>query len=59
MSYNIGSFSMHAHPAPTNQPCALCTWILQVMSKAMALEWVCLGGIRQASQGGRCLWGGH
>ena len=35
------------------------TMPMQVMSKAMALEWVCLGGIRQATQGDKCLWGGH
>ncbi|KAF5828679.1 hypothetical protein DUNSADRAFT_17227 [Dunaliella salina] len=32
---------------------------IKVMSRAMALEWVSIGGVRQATQGTRCLWGGH
>lgn len=30
------------------------------MTKAMALEWVALGGVRQASlPDAKCHWGGH
>jgi len=32
---------------------------IKVMSRAMALEWVSIGGVRQATQGTKCLWGGH